>query len=197
MHKYRLIFGSAMLAIVSVILQVYKIAFPIGVIDIDLVGVPWIIATFLFGTLGGLLASAVAALGIALYAPTGPVGAVMKFLATVVVVLVIGLIGKKFGFGLKPMLAAFALSLIVRPVLMTFFNYYWAIPVFFGVNPDIAFSSVPVPEFLAWAFPAAGANIAQALLVFIAIPNIILTVTDFWIAYALVFKTPLRKRLND
>ena len=177
MHKYKILIGSAMLAIVSVLLQIYKIAYPWGgIIDIDVVGVPWLISTFLFGIYGGLITSFVAAIGIGVFAPTGPVGAIMKFLATVVMVIIVGLIGKFFGFQKKWLAIAFVICLIVRPVIMVLFNYYFGIPLFFGIPTEVAFQEFPLELFV--------------------IPNMILTAIDFWVAYALVFGTKLKTRLN-
>lgn len=177
MHKYNVLVGSAMLAVVSVLLQVYKIAYPWGgVIDIDVVGVPWLISTFLFGIYGGLVTSLVSAVGIAVFAPTGLVGAVMKFLATVSMVLIVGLVGKKFGFGRKWLVVSFLACLAVRPLVMTGFNYYWGIPLFFGIPTDVAFQQFPPELFI--------------------VPNMILAAIDFWVAYALVFGTSLKSRLN-
>ena len=177
MHKYKILIGSAMLAVVSVLLQVYKIAYPYGgIIDIDVVGVPWIIATFLFGLPGGLIASVVSTVGIAVFAPTGPIGAVMKFVATVVMVIIVGLVGKLFGFNRKGAAIAFISCLIARPLLMVFFNYYVGIPLFFGVPTDVAIAEYPVELFI--------------------VPNVILAAIDFWVAYLLVFGTKLRARIQ-
>ncbi|MBN2067817.1 MAG: ECF transporter S component [Candidatus Diapherotrites archaeon] len=177
MHRYKLLIGSAMLAAVSVLLQIYKIAYPFaGFIDIDAVGVPWIIATFLFGLFGGVVASIVSAIGIAVFAPTGPVGAAMKFIATIVMVLIVGLIVKKFGYGKKGLAIAFALCLAARPAIMVFFNYYIGIPLFFGIPTETAIEQFPVELFI--------------------IPNMILAAIDFWIAYLLVFGTRLKERLH-
>ncbi len=177
MHKYKLLIGSAMLAVVSVLLQIYKIAFPWGgIIDIDVVGVPWLIATFLFGLSGGIIASVVSAIGIAIFAPTGLVGAVMKFVATIVMVLIVGIVGKTIGFGKKGLAIGFVACLIARPVLMVFFNYYVGIPLFFEMSPELAMQEFPPELFI--------------------IPNLILAAIDFWVAYALVFGTKLRARIN-
>jgi len=177
MHKYKLLAGSAMLAVVSVLLQIYKISFPWGgIIDIDVVGVPWLIATFLFGLYGGIITSLVAAAGIAVFAPTGPVGATMKWIATVIMVLIVGLVGKTLGFNRKGLAVAFIACIVARPVLMVLFNYFVGIPLFFGMSTEAAFQEFPIEVFI--------------------IPNMILAVIDFWIAYILVFRTKLKARLN-
>lgn len=178
MHKYKIIFGAAILAAVSILLQIYKIAYPFaGIIDIDLVGVPWIVSTFLFGLAGGLITSVIGGFAISIVAPTAFVGGVMKFSATIIIVLIVGLVGKKFGFGKKPMIAAFIICLIARPTIMTLFNYYWAIPVFFKIPTETA-----IQQFPAWM---------------LLVPNAILAISDFWIAYFLVFSTRLKARLAD
>lgn len=176
MHRYKILIGSAMLAVVSVLLQVYKIAYPWGVIDIDVVGVPWLISTFLFGLYGGIITSIVSAIGIAVFAPTGIIGASMKFAATVIMVLIVGLIGKTAGFGRKPMAVAFIACLVARPVLMVLFNYFVGIPLFFSIPADVAMQEFPIELFI--------------------VPNMILAAIDFWVAYALVFGTKLRERVK-
>jgi len=176
MHRYRLLIGSAMLAVVSVLLQIYKIAYPMGVIDIDVVGVPWLIATFLFGLSGGIITGIVSSIGIALFAPTGVIGAVMKFLATIIMVLVVGLIGWRLKFSKKSIVLAFIACLAIRPVLMTVFNYYLGIPLFFNMPTELALQQFPPELFL--------------------IPNAILATVDFWVAYTIVFSTKLKSRLN-
>lgn len=178
MHRHKVLIGSAMLAAVSVLLQIYKIAYPFaGIIDIDAVGVPWIIATFLFGLFGGVICSIVSAIGIAIFAPTGLIGAVMKFAATILMVLIVGVVGKKFGFKKKGLVIAFVSCLVARPVVMVFFNYYVGIPLFFSIPTEIAIEKFPVEIFI--------------------IPNVILAVIDFWVAYLLVFGTRLKERLHE
>ena len=177
MHRYKVLVGSAMLAVVSVLLQVYKIAYPWGgVIDIDAVGVPWLISTFLFGIYGGVITSIVSAVGIAVFAPTGIIGASMKFAATIIMVLIVGVVGKATGFGKKGIAVAFIACLVARPVLMVFFNYFVGIPLFFSIPTEIALQKFPVELFL--------------------VPNMILAAIDFWVAYALVFGTKLRERVK-
>ncbi len=200
MHKYRVIFGSAVLAAISIVLQVYKVAYPTGLIDIDLVGVPWLVATFLFGISGGFITSIIGAFAISIVAPTAFVGGIMKFLATIIMVIVIWLVGKRFGFGKKAMIGAFLACLALRPVIMLLFNYYWAIPVFFHIPIDQLASTlagVAANNPYAQLFSPAGFSLGDYLNIFIIVPNIILAATDFWIAYLLVFSTRLKARMND
>ena len=179
MHKYKILIGSAMLAIVSVLLEIYKLGYKWGgIIDIDAVGIPWLISAFLFGLPGGIITSAVSAIGIAIFAPTGVIGASMKFAATIVMVLIVGAIGWKFGYGKKSIIAAFAACVVLRPIIMVFFNYFVGIPLFFNIPTEIAIQKWPAEIFL---IP----------------PNIILAITDFWIAYFLVFSTKLRERVKN
>ena len=148
----------------------------LGTLDIDVVGVPWLISTFLFGLYGGVITSIVSTLGIAVFAPTGPIGAFMKFIATIIMVGIVGVVGKIAGFGKKELAIAFAGCLVARPVIMVFFNYFIGIPLFFGMPTDVAMQEFPVELFV--------------------IPNAILAAIDFWVAYALVFATKLKRRVN-
>ena len=166
-----------MLAVVSVLLQIYKISYPFGIIDIDIVGVPWIISAFLFGLSGGIITSVVAAIGIAVFAPTGPVGALMKFLATIIMVLAVGFIAKRAKFSKKGIVLAFVACVVLRPIIMTFFNYFIGAPLFYNMSTEIALQQFPPEIFI--------------------IPNVLLAIIDFWLAYVLVFSTKLRARLDD
>jgi len=175
MNRIRMLVTSGMLAGLSIALEFIPLFYKFGDIKIDLVGVPWIIATMLLGPAGGLLTSAVTALVMSLLTPTGWVGAFMKFMATVPMVLLLGAVIWRFGYKLKPLLAAFFAALIVRCVGMVFLNYYFAMPVFWSIPIEQAV------EYPAWL---------------LAVPNAILSIIEFSAAYLLVFKTRLRERFN-
>lgn len=176
MNKIRLLVFSGMLAALSLLLQFYHIFYKFVFIDIDLVGLPWIIASMLFGLEAGIITSIVSAIGISFIADTGWVGAVMKFSATILGVVILGAIRRRFGFNKKLLFAGFLASLVLRPLVMVLFNYYFAIPAFFKVPTEEAFKNFPVEIVL--------------------VANAILMAIEFALAYFIVFKTRLRAQLN-
>ncbi|MCX6799047.1 MAG: ECF transporter S component [Candidatus Diapherotrites archaeon] len=175
MNRTRLLVTAGMLGALSLALEFTPLFYKFGDIKIDLVGVPWVLAALLLGLAGGVVTSVVTALLMALLTPTGWIGALMKFLATAPMVIILGLVIRKFGVKLKPLLAGFAVALVARCAGMLFFNYYFAMPVFWNLPVEAALQ-----------YPA-------ALLV---IPNAALSVIEFAGAYLLVFRTRLRERLN-
>jgi riboflavin transporter FmnP len=175
MNRIRLLVTAAMLAALSVVLEFIPLFYKFGDIKIDLVGLPWVIATLLLGLLGGLLTAAVTAIVMSLLTPTGWIGAFMKLSATIPLVLLLGIAARKYGSSLKAMLAAFVAALAVRCIGMLYLNYYFAMPVFWNMPLEAALQ-----------YPAA----------LIIIPNAVLSIIEFAGAYLLVFKTRLRERFN-
>jgi len=140
------------------------------------VGVPWLISTFVLGLGGGLVTSAIAAIGIALLTPSGWIGAVMKLLATLPLVLAVGIAKWKFGMGKVSLGTAFCVGALARVLGMLALNYYWAIPLFTGLTFEQGIAQFP-PEM-------------------IIIPNFILACVDFFGAYVLVTSTRLKERVD-
>ncbi len=177
MNRNKLIITAAMLAALSVALELIPPLFKFaGVIDIDIVGVPWIIAVFVLGMRGGLITSFISAIAIGLIAPSGWVGAFMKLAATLPIVLAVGLVTWKFGMGKLHLGIAFVGGALVRVVGMVLLNYYFAMPVFWGIPIEDAIARFP-PEI-------------------IIIPNFLLAIIDFFGAYLLVTSTRLKERLS-
>jgi len=117
---------------------------------IDIVAVPWIIAYFLFGMRGGLMVSLVGSIIITLIAPDTWLGAAAKFMATVPMFFVfyaITLILKKkidqFK-KIKNILIPIFVGIGIRGLLMFFFNYYFALPIWIpGKTPAQLMSLFP------------------------------------------------------
>jgi riboflavin transporter FmnP len=102
---------------------------------IDIVAVPWIIAYFLFGMRGGLMVSLVGSIIITLIAPDTWLGAAAKFIATVPMFFVLyatTLIFKKKIDQFKKIKNIFFpifIGIVIRGLLMFFFNYYFALQI--------------------------------------------------------------------
>jgi riboflavin transporter FmnP len=146
-----------------------------GVISLDLVGVPWILAFFLYGIAGALLVSVS---GFFLIIPLsqggGVIGAFSKFFATIpgflapYVLLIF--MKKKMKDLAKTKLAIIALlsAIVFRGLFMSIFNYYFAGPLYFWMSTE------EIMEFLP--------PVALFLI------NAIIGVFDFGIAWLLAFR---------
>ena len=102
-----------------------------GIGFIDPVSIIWITSYLLFGLTVGLSTSAIGTMGLMFFDPFTPVGPIMKFLATIPIILALdgGMrlmhIKPYSGISLKPLKRYIPLSLVgvtVRVVLMTFMN---------------------------------------------------------------------------
>lgn len=127
-----------------------------GVIRIDLAGVPWVLAFFLYGIAGALLVSVSCFfLTIPLSYGGGVIGAFSKFYATIpgflVPYVLLVLMRKKMKALSEVKLALVALlsAVVFRGLFMCIFNYYFAGPLFFGMSTgDIIAFLPPVALFL-------------------------------------------------
>ena len=115
---------------------------------IDVVAVPWIIAYFLFDLKGGLTVSLVGSIIITLIAPDTWLGASAKFIATVPMFLVLygaTLIFKKNVTQFKRLrniILPVLVAIILRGVLMFFFNYYFALPIWIPGKTSIELMNI-------------------------------------------------------
>lgn len=132
------------------------IRLPWGMAALDFIAVPWIVAFLLLGLKGGLLTSVIGFLGIFLFSEEAYpyIGATMKFSATIPMILIPAFIlslpkfrysgenfmKKRFYVGLM------AAAIIVRCLVTMFLNYYWAIPLMYGLKPS------EVPSSFNWFF---------------------------------------------
>jgi len=134
--------GAAVLAAVSVILQMLPPIFLTPwFMRIDLVAVPWILAWILFGFRASLLSLAISIPIVGVLGPFagGWVGAVMKAMASIWMIVVPACFALRYGVG--RMLSSRLLygvsaltAILVRGVATVFLNLYFAIPIFFGMT---------------------------------------------------------------
>lgn len=141
----------AALAAISALFQLLHIGFKTQWgMWIDIVAVPWIVAYFLFGIRGGLTVSFVGSIIITLIAPDTWLGASAKLIATVPMFLTLyalTLIFKKkinqFK-KIKNIILPVLVAILFRGVLMFFFNYYFALPIWIpGKTPAQLMSIFP------------------------------------------------------
>jgi riboflavin transporter FmnP len=117
---------------------------------IDVVAVSWIMAYFLFDLKGGLIVSLVGSIIITLIAPETWLGASAKFIATVPMFLILHVStlifkNKIIQFKkLKNIILPTLVAIGLRGILMFFFNYYFALPIWIpGKTPAQLMSIFP------------------------------------------------------
>ena len=175
MNPTRQLITAAMLGAFAIVLELIPLYPKLGFIKIDIVGVPLVLAAMLLGLWGGLLAAAITTIGM-VFTPTGWIGAVMKISATLPLIVFIGFLASQKKLSIRKVAVAGVLAIAVRTAGMILFNYYFAIPAFFGIPTDLAMQQ----------FPA----------IWIAIPNILVGVIELVAVGYLYFKTPLSETLQ-
>ncbi len=170
---------TASLAALSAAAQLFHVGyqFPQWGMWLDVVAIPWLVAYFLFGLRSAFIVSVLGSMVITLFSPETWLGAVMKFSATLPLLLILTLwtmfVKKqllhlnKFNLILAPLLV----GIIVRASLMLPLNYYFAIPIWTGLTTAQAMTIIP------W-YVIAGINSVQAII-------------DVVFAWLLVFKFKL------
>lgn len=173
---------------------------PWGMAALDFIAVPWIIALLLFGLKAGFLTSVMGTLGIFFFSEelVPLIGAVMKFSASIPLVIIPAAI---FGFSrfrlynegvkMKRVYAfSMGIAIVVRCFVTMLLNYYWAIPLMFGINP------VDVPASFNWFFW--GSEMNPNLLTFyvlgISLWNTWQGIIDVVVAWLVVYPTKLYKQ---
>uniref|UniRef100_A0A7C4M0J4 ECF transporter S component n=1 Tax=candidate division CPR3 bacterium TaxID=2268181 RepID=A0A7C4M0J4_UNCC3 len=177
----RILALSAALAAISAVVQLVHIGYqsPTWGMWIDLVAVTWIIAFFLFGLRSSIAVSITGALIITIFDPSTWLGASMKFIATaplyLSLYLYLRLYKKKLQYYDKPfhLLIPTFIGLIIRSLIVLPLNYFYAIPIWTGMDPIKAIAAIP------W-FVIVGFNIVQGIL-------------DISLAWILVFRFRLSR----
>jgi len=180
LNLYRYV-SVAMLAALGIVFQFLHVGYlsPWGM-WIDLVAVPVILALFLFDFKHSLAVAALIALIISIGAPSGFIGAIMKFLGTLPMFLVLGLGAKwkKMDLSkLPPLLILLTVALALRAIITVFANYYWALPIWMNMTTAQAFAAIP------W-WIIAGLNIIQGIV-------------EVSLAWVLAFKFKLVERYGS
>lgn len=174
--KTRELVIAAGLSAVSAVVQILHIGYvsPQWGMWIDIVAVTWIIALLLYGLRMAFIVSIIGAIIITLFAPETWLGASMKWLASLPIWLTLGtwLMLKKKNLGyykhFKNLVLPLFIGIFVRCLIIIPINYYYAIPIWTKMTPEQAFSAIP------WYI--------------IAVFNIVQSVVDVFLAWALVYK---------
>lgn len=141
--------GAAILAPLTIILQSLPPIFVTPwMLRIDLVAIPWMLCWIIFGLKPSLLCLLISAPLVGFVGPFagGAVGATMKPLASVWMFLIPTIFAWKIG-GTKKLLEnkrqyvlAGVLALLVRAIVTVLVNFYFALPLFYNLTPDIIVS---------------------------------------------------------
>lgn len=173
---------------------------PWGMAALDFIAVPWIIALLLFGLKAGFLTSVMGTLGIFFFSEevVPVIGATMKFSASVPLIIIPAVIFSLSRFRLysdaakmkKVYAFSMGIAIVVRCFVTMFLNYYWAIPLMFGLNP------VDVPASFNWFFW--GSQMDPHLLTYfvlgVSLWNTWQGIIDAVIAWLIVYPTKLYKQ---
>jgi len=174
---------SALAIIFDVFSDVLPLRMPWGM-KVDFVGTVWVLSYFLYGLSVASSVSVITTLFITLFMPTGFVGGIMKFVATVPMFLVPALMsrlpffsnhGSKLFDKILLIAGAAFLANAVRLLVATTVNYYWAIPLWTGI---------PTGDILAVMF---GGSILE-FIIFVAGLNVLQGIIDVVFAWLLAFK---------
>ncbi|MFA5363667.1 MAG: hypothetical protein WC325_00615 [Candidatus Bathyarchaeia archaeon] len=138
--------GAALLAPLTIILQsLHPIFVTPWMLRIDLVAIPWLICWIIFGLKPALLCLLISSPLVGFVGPFagGAVGAIMKPLASVWMFLIPAVFAWKLG-GTKQILEnkrlfvlAGIIALTIRALVTVIVNFYFALPVFYNLTPDI------------------------------------------------------------
>ena len=183
--KTYVLVATAVMSTIAIIADILPLPRVVWGMKIDLVGTVWVLSFFLYGWRSALTVAAITAIYIAAFSTTGYVGAVMKFIATTPMFLVPAAMvytpffkrkeSRAYGSVLV-IVAAAVIASIVRLLLATTVNLYWAIPIWFGMTPDqvLAYFGGVIP-----------------LVVFVAGMNVAQGAVDILIPWTLAFKLRL------
>ncbi|MHA2406100.1 MAG: hypothetical protein ACXACH_05040 [Candidatus Hermodarchaeia archaeon] len=190
MSKSYLVVSIAMFSALAIVFDVFSDTLPLRMpwgMKIDFVGTVWVLSYFLYNLPVAFSVSIITALYIALITPTSFVGATMKFVATVPMFLIPALVSylpffpnrsSKIFNNLFLIIGLSILANIVRLLVATAVNYYWAIPLWTGIPTEKILNTMFGGSFLAFIVFVAGLNVVQGIV-------------DILIAWMLAFKVKL------
>jgi len=186
--------GAAVLASLSVIMQALPPLFVTPwFMRIDFVAVPWVLCWLLFGFDAALLSLIISAplVGYLGFFPGGWVGAIMKSVASVWMFAVPALFAlrmkevKNFVLNKRMYVIASIVAILVRAVVTVIFNFYFALPFFFGMTPDAIVQFFNISRtFIGLSFGLVGLG---AFVAEVAFWNTIQGVIDIYAAYIIGF----------
>jgi riboflavin transporter FmnP len=181
--------STAILAALAIVFDVMSEVFPLRMpwgMKIDFVGVIWVLAYFLYGIREALSVSIITAIFIIILNPTGVLGAMMKLIATLPMFVIPALISQFYDSNKKAALfnnisivtIACIVATVVRLIVATLLNFYWAIPLWTGI---------PTDKILEVMFNGS----IPAFIIFVAGMNVLQGIVDVLVSWLLAFKFKL------
>lgn len=190
LSKPYLVTSIAMLSALAIVFDVFSSMLPLRVVwgmQIDFVGTVWVLSYFLYGLSVAFPVSIITTLYIFIFSPMGFVGGPMKFIATTPMFLIPASVSylrsssnrssKIFNNPLL-IIGLCILANIVRLLVATAVNYYWAIPLWTGIPTDRILVDMGYGSILAFIVAIAGMNVLQG-------------VVDIFVPWMLAFKLKL------
>lgn len=170
--SYRIV-SIAMLSALAIIFDLLpSVRVPWGM-KVDFVGTVWVLSYFLYGLSVVLPVSVITTLYITIFSTTGFVGASMKFIATIPMYLIPALVSRLPLFSNRSskifnkvlfIIGLCILANIVRLVVATAVNYYWAIPLWTGIPTEEILDTMFNGSLLAFVTFVAGLNVLQGVI---------------------------------
>lgn len=170
--SYRIV-SIAMLSSLAIIFDLLpSVRVPWGM-KVDFVGTVWVLSYFLYGLSVVLPVSVITTLYITIFSTTGFVGASMKFIATIPMYLIPALVSRLPLFSNRSskifnkvlfIIGLCILANIVRLVVATAVNYYWAIPLWTGIPTEEILDTMFNGSLLAFVTFVAGLNVLQGVI---------------------------------
>lgn len=177
LSKSYLLVSVAVMSALAIVFDVLSDTLPLRVpwgMKIDFVGTIWVLSYFLYGLSVAFPVSAITTLFIVLVMPTGFVGGAMKFIATLPMFLIPALAshlpfsnlhqGSKIFNKVIIITVLGILANIVRLILATAANYYWAIPLWTGIQSSMIVNVMFGGSMLAFIVFIAGMNVLQGII---------------------------------
>ena len=163
-----------------------------GIGFIDPVSIVWVTSYLLFGLMVGLSTSVIGTIGLMFFDPFTPIGPIMKFLATIPIILALdggmrlGHFKPYSGISLKPLARYVPLSLvgvIVRVVIMTFMNV-----LLFMTIISLSYAAINLFGFQLTSW--------NAVIIVAVLVNAEQSIWDSGVSYMLAFSTKLYDQLR-
>ncbi len=182
--KSYFVVSTAILSALAILFDVMSDTFPLRApwgMKIDFVGVIWVLAYFLYGLKEALSVSVITAIFISMVMPTGFLGATMKLIATIPMFVIPELISHFYGSKRRAKMfsniiiitISGILATIVRMVVATLLNLYWAIPLWYNIPQAEVINALG-----GWV----------ALITLVAGFNVIQGIVDIFISWLLAFR---------
>lgn len=182
--KSYFVVSTAILSALAILFDVMSDVFPLRApwgMKIDFVGTIWVLAYFLYGLKEALSVSVITAIFISMVMPTGFLGATMKLIATIPMFVIPELISQFYGSKRRAKMfsniiiitISGILATIVRMVVATLLNLYWAIPLWYNIPQAEVINALG-----GWV----------ALITLVAGFNVIQGIVDILVSWLLAFK---------